>query len=496
LHFVLEFTQKFQSDKTANLNSAYQQKKAEYEYSVLKSRGTNVMSLLAGGITNFSTFFWGNSVSRYLAGRLPEAASYIGSAISGLLHVVVGGPVLKAASTTSWNAPALVEFNTYWKVAGSLWGDRLRAQLGALGVDRWVDENHKKKYLSADPKNSGYIDIEQRWQETRGLWPLFVARYKTEEAAYFSYAMNFTFKAAMAGGMTRLMATKSDASKVIEWILHSVMGWFSRAQTVAGIQVARSQIPGATETVLPNREVHAAHATMLQSLLVDLQSAYQNLRTQSPTTTDARAERELLKAIRRTQKLLDEANTKSKFGGTLRYEFFAQFKTIDAGADTAAEVLGRALSVMPSAALSNYFASWRVSGNPWLTFAGHALPALLLIAPPGWTARPIYAGFFRALFQIVINESSPKVNTASSSATTTTIKVPDNLHDSIVEGTESSSYLGSEFSEKSEKNANTDEDESVIVRVSDGEQTSDDEDSDDETWKGRPTRRDQDNFWS
>jgi hypothetical protein len=32
-----EIVQKFQSDKTANLNSAYQQKKAEYEYSVLKS---------------------------------------------------------------------------------------------------------------------------------------------------------------------------------------------------------------------------------------------------------------------------------------------------------------------------------------------------------------------------------------------------------------------------------------------------------------------------
>jgi hypothetical protein len=106
---------------------------------------------------------------------------------------------------------------------------------------------------------------------------------------------------------------------------------------------------------------------------------------------------------------------------------------------------------MPSAALSNYFASWRVSGNPWLTFAGHALPALLSIAPPGGQRGRIYAGFFRALFQIVINESSPKVNTASSAATTTTIKVPDNLHDSIVEGSESSSYLGSEFSEKARK---------------------------------------------
>jgi hypothetical protein len=235
---------------------------------------------------------------------------------------------------------------------------------------------------------------------------------------------------------------------------------------------------------------------MLQSLLSDLQAAYQNLRTQSPPPTDNRSERDLLKAIRRTQKSLNEANTKSHLGGTFWFEFLAQFKTVDARADAAAEVLGRALSVMPSAALSNYLASWRVSGNPWLTFGGHALPALLLIVPPGWTARPLYAGFFRALFQMVINETSPKVNNASSTTTATTIKVPDNLHDSIVEGSESSSYLGSEFSEKSEKNASANADESVIVRVSDGEQTSDDEDSDEEAWKGRPTRRNQDNFWS
>jgi hypothetical protein len=237
--------------------------------------------------------------------------------------------------------------------------------------------------LHADANKSSYIDIEQRWQQTRGLWPLLLARYKTEEAAYYSYAFNFTCKAAVAGGLAGLMATKSDLSRVIEWITHSAMGWFSGAQTVAGIQTARSKVPGAEQMVLPSYEVHAAHAAMLQSLLTDLQTAYQNLRTQSSPTTDARAERELLKAIRRTQKSLNEANTKSEFGGTFLYELSAQFKTVDARADAAAEVIGRALSAMPAALLSNLLASWRVSGYPWLTFAGHALPALLFIAPRG-----------------------------------------------------------------------------------------------------------------
>jgi len=482
-----ETLNKYKSPNTLRLEADYKQRRADYERKVLGSRVTNAISMLAGGITNFFTFFWGNSLTRVLAGALPQAASYMGGALSGLLHVVVGGPVLKQASSASWNAPALTEFNNYWKVAGSLWGDRLRAGIGSLGVNRWVDENYKKKYRSPDPDQTDFVDIEQLWQKTRGLWPLFKARYKTEEAAYFSYAFNFTGKAAAAAAFAGWMATKSDSSRALEWAVHSFMGWFSGALTVAGIQKARSQVPGAVESVIPSREIHTAHAAMLQSLLKDLEKAHRKLRTQTPAAPGDPAERELLKAIRRTQKALDEAKTKSGALGTFGFEFLAQFKTVDARADAAAEVLGRVLSVMPSAVLSNVLASWRISGNPALTFAGHALPALLLIAPPGWTLRPIYAGFFRALFQIVINEASPKANTSGHASTT--VAVPDNLHDSIVDGSESSSYLGSEFS-KSDK-----ADESVVVTISERDQAPDDDDSDDERWTGRPTARNEQNFW-
>jgi hypothetical protein len=275
------------------------------------------------------------------------------------------------------------------------------------------------------------------------------------------------------------------------------MGWFSGAQTVAGIQFARSQVPDAEESVIPNREIHAAHAAMLESLLKNLEDAYGKLRTQTPSAAGNSEQRDLLKAIRRTQKSLHEAETKSGYGGTFWFEFLAQFKTVDARADAAAEALGRALSVMPAAALSNYLAMWRVSGNPVLTFAGHALPALLLITPPGWTMRPIYAGFFRALFQMVINEASPKANTAGHTATTTTATtsttaatVLDNLHDSIVDGSDSSSDLGSEFSDRDKA------DESVIVTISERDQVSDDDGSDDERWFGNPTARNQENYWS
>ncbi len=483
-----ETLNKYKSPNTLRLEADYKQRRADYERKVLGSRVTNAISMLAGGITNFFTFFWGNSLTRVLTGALPQAAAYMGGALSGLLHVVVGGPVLKQASSASWNAPALTEFNNYWKVAGSLWGDRLRAGIGSLGVSRWVDENYKKKYRSPDPDQTDFVDIEQLWQKTRGLWPLFKARYKTEEAAYFSYAFNFTGKAAAAAAFAGWMATKSDSSRAFEWAVHSFMGWFSGALTVAGIQKARSQVPGAVESVIPSREIHTAHAAMLQSLLKDLEKAHRKLRTQTPAAPGDPAERELLKAIRRTQKALDEAKTKSGALGTFGFEFLAQFKTVDARADAAAEVLGRILSVMPSAVLSNVLASWRISGNPALTFAGHTLPALLLIAPPGWTLRPIYAGFFRALFQIVINEASPKANTSGHASTT--VAVPDNLHDSIVDGSESSSYLGSEFS-KSDK-----ADESVVVTISERDQAPDHDDSDDERWTGKPTARNQQNYWS
>jgi hypothetical protein len=392
---------------------------------------------------------------------------------------------LKQASSASWKAPALIEFNNYWKVAGSLWGDRLRAGLGSLGVNHWVDENQKKKYRSANPDQNDLVDIEELWQQTRGFWPLLTARYKTEEVAFFSFTMNFTFKAVAVAGLANLMATKSDNSRAIEWIIHSFAGWFSGAQTVARIQVARSQMPGATESAIPNQEIHAAHAAMLRSLLNDLEDAYRKLLTQTASASGDSAERDLLKAIRRTKKSLDEAETKSGRLGTFWFEFLAQFKTVDARADAAAEIFGRILSLMPSAILSNTLASWRVSGNPWLTFAGHALPALLLIVPPGWTARPLYAGFFRAVFQVFMNEASPRANTAGPASTT--VAVPDNLHDSIVDGSDSSSHLGSESS------TNEEADESVVVTISERDQASDD-DSDDERWTGRPTTRDQQNF--
>jgi hypothetical protein len=456
-HRYEAFLATHKSDKTRRLEKIYQDKVAAYQKKVLSSLGTDYMSLLAGAVTNFSTFFWGNSLTRLLASSVPTAAAYIGGGLAGFLHIVVGGSVLKQAAAASWTAPGLVEFNNYWKLLGASWGDY------------WRGEKEKEKYASKNPKNSRLLTIEQRLAEERPFGAQFWDRYKTEEAAYYSYSFNFICKAIFAGGFSDLMKTQTDASKVIEWVAHSVMGWFSGAETVAGIQLARSKVPGAKEEAIPNQEIHAAHAAMLTSLLDDLEKAYKNRRSENTAEASLGVERDLLKAIRRTKKALAQAETKSYFGGTFWYEFIAQFKTADARADVASEVLGRALSVMPAAALSNLLAAWRTSGNPWLTFAGHAIPAFFLIAPPGWTLRPLYTGFFRALIQAAINGRSPDVRTAQPEP-----------HDSIIESADSSSFRDSDFETSDDRSA----DESVVIDSVD--EVSHEIDSDDE-WVGNPT---------
>ena len=144
------FLARHKSKTTLDLEKIYKEKLATYQKKVLGSRATNCMSLLAGAVTNFSTFFLGNSLTRLLAGSAPTAAAYIGGGVAGLLHIVVGAPVLKQTAAASWTALGLVEFNNYWKLVGASWGDW------------WRDEQKKEKYVSKNPKNSGLLTIEQR----------------------------------------------------------------------------------------------------------------------------------------------------------------------------------------------------------------------------------------------------------------------------------------------------------------------------------------------
>jgi hypothetical protein len=58
---------------------------------------------------------------------------------------------------------------------------------------------------------------------------------------------------------------------------------------------------------------------------------------------------------------------------------------------------------MPTSIANYYFANLRNSSNPWDVFAGHTLSAILLMAPPGFTARPVWVGMIRACLQMMCN---------------------------------------------------------------------------------------------
>lgn len=455
------------SEQTAQLEKIYQEKLSKYESEVLNSYWTDRLSMLGGAAANFGSFLLGNLLTRVLAGPLGGGAAYFGGAVGGALHGLWAGAISKQVAAASRTAPALVEFSNYWKLLGASWGDY------------WRDEKDKRKYASKDPENTRMLTIDERRAEERRFWTQLRDRFLIEELPYFSYTLNYTGKAIYAGAYAQLMASKSFEAKAFEGSAHSALGLFSAAETMLGIQLARGYVPKAEEVVYPSREIHQAHADMLRSLLQDLQKAYTDQRGQASDEVAQTAERDLLKAIHRIKKALSEAETKSWPGGTIAYELMAQFKTADAMADTLSEMLGRAISIMPSAVLSNGLADWRTSGDPWETFGGHALPALLLIAPPGWSARSVYAGLIRALMQAAMNGRSPDTRSANTVVTSTADL--NELHDSIVEGTESSSYLGSEFEHGGDPT------DTSIVIDSVGSASSD-ADSDDE-WMGNPTKR-------
>jgi len=112
--------------------------------------------------------------------------------------------------------------------------------------------------------------------------------------------------------------------------------------------------------------------------------------------------------------------------GLLKHEFMTQFAHGNR-LDTIAEILGRTLSLMPTAVVNDLTAEWRKSSDPLLVFGAHTLSAIALIMPPGFTARPVYVGFFRACLQAMCNMYENK--TAPENKTT---PIDDEDDDSLV----------------------------------------------------------------
>lgn len=419
---------------------------------------TSAYTLLAGASAFSVSFLIANTLSRFVPRPL-IAISWVGApSVAGTLHVITATPMAKQVMQRAWTSNAMGELNNHFKLRGSA----LR--------DWWRGESNEPKYASKDTTKTDKISITERLKEEKPFSSLFYDRYMTEELGYYSYSMNYTFKAIAAAGISHFLAGGSWASKGAEAAMHGLLGAFSGAEYLLAQQEQRSKHPNAKQSALPTRECFAAEAAALQSLRDDLQAKITAYRNQLNKDPKDKTESNLNKALRKTDKALIAATLRSGVLGTLRYEFWAQFSP-EAIRDTLSEVLGRILSLVPTALVSELTKSWRASPDPLLMFLGHALPAVVLIAPPGFTARPFYSGVIRALLKAFETDTENK---------TVVTRAPDLK--SIGEDDSEVETISSSASQRSSKeNAS----ESVIV-----DQPSEADDSDEEKWEGNPTERD------
>ena len=418
-------------------------------------------TLLAGASAFSVSFLIINTLSRFVPAPL-IAISWVGAPIlAGTLHVITATPVAKQVMTRVWTSNAMGELNNHFKLRGSA----LR--------DWWCGESNEPKYASKDPTKTGKISITERLKEEKPFSSLLRDRYMTEEIGYYSYTMNYTFKAIAATGISDLLASGTWGSKGVEAAMHGLLGSFSGAEYLLAQQEQRSKHPNAKQSAVPTRECYAAEATALQSLRDDLQAKISEHRNHLNKDPKDKTESNLNKALRKTDKALIAATLRSGVLGTLRYEWWAQFSP-EAIRDTVSEILGRIVSLVPTTLVSEFTRSWRASPDPLLMFLGHALPAVVLIAPPGFTARPIYSGVIRALLKAFEADTVKK----------TVVTLAQDLK-----------YLGEDDSEVSAPSSSTSQrssEESALesVIVSKPDDSDDSDDSDEGKWDGNPTKRD------
>lgn len=419
---------------------------------------TRVFTLLAGAAGFSVSFLSPNTLSRFVPAPLIPISWVFAPILAGGMHVIFATPMVKQVMTRAWTSNAMAELNNNFDLRGS--------QL----QDWWFGELDEPKYASKDPDKPDKISITERLKEEKPFWDLYDDRYTTEEVGYFSYTMNYTFKAIAASCISNYLAGGTLVGKGAEAVMHGLWGALSGAEYLLIQQELRSKHPKAVQTAVPTRQCFAAQAVSLQSLRDDLQAKITECRDQHKKDPKDKTESNLNKALRKTDKALIAATLRSGVLGTFRYEWWAQFSP-EARRDTLSEALGRILSLLPTTVISEFTRSWRASPDPLLMFLGHTLPAVALIRSPGFTARPMYCGVIRALLKAFETDRDNK---------TVVTRAPD-----LKSVGEDDSVIGTISSSASQRSSEEQASESAIVG-----QSSEEDDSDEERWEGNPTERD------
>lgn len=443
------------SQKTFDLEAAYKSKRdAHITYITQTSEGrleADRANLLGGAAAFGTSFFLANTLSRILGLSAIGAPAWIitvfAPIVAGALHTLVATPTAKQFMLRTWKSPALGEMNNYFRLLGSYW------------YDSRTGECDEKKYVSKNPANTELLTVEERMNESRSLGDIFHDRYFCEEYGYLSYASLYSIKGIFQPLAFRYLNPSPDAAIGIDTVAHAIAGFLSGAIYLSAQQSQRSNMPGNSADVAQTRETAQAEADWLTSLRDDLTQMIASLK--AVNKDDPRIQSLSVK-LRKTEIKLLTAVAKTGRFSSWWHDAKTQFNS-EVLADTLADMAGRIISLYPTAIVNLFCSGLKSSPNPFLQMLGYILPAITLIAPPGFQLRGLYTGLIRAGIQSIYGVGSPSTPPTPSAPSTE----PEKAEASTAPSEES--------------------DDSVIITLYEDDEEDSDE-SDEGVWRGQPSK--------
>ena len=478
--------EKIKSEKTRELENNYDEAFKEYKRELDNWSCTWLTAaagkLFAGPAAFCASFLVGNTITRLVPPDHQRWVSYsIAPFWSGAAHALFTGPIASQLLPRVWTSPILGEMKNYFLL------------LGSYGADRWKGELDKKKYSSKDLQNTEKLTIVERWNEERSVNQINFERMKTEEAGYLAYTMNYILKGIGPTVAPTVFASKDLLTRGYDAIAHGVAGAISSAEYVYSQQYLRSLDPKAKEVILPTRAISGMEAEKLKSLADDLEKAIDS----DQYKNDLVAQPALARLQRTTNRAAIIAERKSHYFGTLTHELMNSLKDVPSLLDMTAEALGRIVSLMFVAGMSQVTSELRKSTDPGLRFLGHVIPAIDLIVPPGWAFRGLYTGYIRAALELVyqINKSDAKKPDEKKQDTVTRMpKLDPNPMDGTTQSGSISNAANNDVGNDADNHG--DDDNSVVVTVT--EESSEEDNSivvtvteDSSGWDGNPDSSDE-----
>ena len=466
--------EKITSEKTRQLKSQYDEAFNEYKkeldtysYTWLKSVAGK---FFAGPLAFAVSFGTANTINRLAAPNHQRWISYsIAPFWAATAHALFAGPIAKQCLSRMWTSPILGEMGNYFRL------------LGSYSADRYKEDLDEKKYNDKNPAEKEKLTIEERWAQERPINQINAERMKTEEAGFSAFSINYSLKGIFTALYPQTFSPQQLLTRGYDTAAHFLAGATSATENVYAQQYLRSLDPKAKELILPSRAISGMEATHLRSLAIDLAKAIDSQEYKN----DRKTKHALVRLYRQTNKAAHIAERKSTFLGTLKQELMDSLKDAPSRLDMTAEALGRFVSLMFVAGMTQVTAEFRKSTDPGIRCLGYAIPAIDLIAPPGWAFRGLYTGYIRAALQMAyeINKSDEKKPDNKKPDTVT--RIPKSVRNPMGGATQSASEVDSTHNEVSNDADNHSEDDSSIF-IS---MTDDSDDSED--WDGNPMSRDE-----